>query len=155
MDNAKTWYWLKRYDLSYESLLKVDLELLPGDKNQNKAYNNCILIGNVLSMLRKSEEAPPWYQKALEIKPDDPLALQLLGISFFNMQQWNDAVKPFEKIINENIQVSDMIVDNAILKHKAMNALVMINHHAGNTNKKEYWEKQIKQLLRDYPFLDR
>lgn len=153
LENARTWYWIKKYDLSYTAFIKGEIELLSSEKNPDKVFSDYITMACVLEKLEKRDEMPLWFQKALDIKPNNAMALKALGYTFLNLQQWDEAIRPFEKIVQEKIQISDMFVDNVNLQHEALCALETINHYAGNIEKTKYWEKEREELTAKYSFL--
>ena len=153
LENARTWFWTKKYDLSYEAFKKGEIELLSAENKTDKVFSDYILMACVLEKLEKRDEMPYWFHKALDIKPDDPFALKALGYSYFNLKKCDEAIGPFEKIVKEKICVSDMFVDNVNFKLEVLMSLVVINHNAGNRKKTRYWEKEKKKLISKYPFL--
>lgn len=74
-------------------LYKKAMEINPTNAN---AYNN---LGNIRAMLGDSEGAIYLYKRAVEVKPDYALACYSLSLTYFQMEQYDLAIKYYDKAI--------------------------------------------------------
>lgn len=153
LENARTMYYLKEYDLAFDAYTKAGIENLSIDKNTESAFNDFLLMAFVNDRLENREKVPYWINKALSIKPEDASALKMLGHSYINLELWDQAVKPYEKIINDNISISDMFVDNLYLRLESFLILANICEFSGNSKKSAHWENEANKMYNEYPFL--
>jgi Tfp pilus assembly protein PilF len=62
-----------------------------------KAYEPLVNLGGVLITLRRLEEAGEYNQRAVALRPNDALANSQLGITYFELRQWNLAEQYLER----------------------------------------------------------
>jgi len=84
---------LQKKPLEAEKLYRQAIEL---DSRYCDAMNN---LGFLLRQQGRLDETIAWYQKSLEVKPDNPMVLNNLGIVYKMQKKWSAAIQVFEKLV--------------------------------------------------------
>ena len=98
-DNTNS--WLKLASLygqtsDFHSVIKVCRKIEPALKNHPMLYS---LLGNAHASLGHSNEAHEYYQKALDIQPDDPGLLNNLGNALYLDNKLEEAADIFQRVV--------------------------------------------------------
>jgi tetratricopeptide (TPR) repeat protein len=82
---------LKRYE---EAIPVIDkcMEMRPGDVH-------FIMRGQVEYNLERYESAGEWFDRALELDPDNPLSNQMKGLILYHMKRFSAAIPHLEKAL--------------------------------------------------------
>ncbi len=86
------------------------MELQPGDVN-------FIMRGQVDYILNDYASAGEWFDKALEIDPENPLSNHMKGLSLYNLGLYSEAIPHLEKalVVGDSEAVQN-ILDDCILR---------------------------------------
>jgi len=111
--NFMIWYLLggayaliKDYPAALSSYLKVAQES-GWDKTNIPVYANTLLqIGKAHYALKRYDEALKFYYQSLEHRPDDAMVWFAIGESLFAEGKYAEAHSTFEKVSDENINIS-------------------------------------------------
>ena len=87
--------WFSKYSLEADVVsYATSLKIIPWKSNKSYMWN---ILANRLIEKSKFLEANKYYDKALNLNPNDPVVLRNKGISLANLKQYKDAIEYYDK----------------------------------------------------------
>ena len=147
----------------YSRAIDLFLKLDRIDSNKNKEV--CMNIADVYCLMSDDANAASWYQKVIDIDPNDKIAYTELGSVYDNMGQYEKAVDSFQKVreLDPNCEKTYDYwkrADFKLQKDKEMKADQMIRIPAGefqmgsNDSETKAWEKPVHTVYTDEFYMD-
>lgn len=130
VENGRTYYFLGKYSEAVGAYEQARLSASYAEHDNCRA-DDLKCYGAALQHVGRDAEIPGVLERALTIRSADGVLLQMLGFAYGNLKEWENAASPFRRIVLENIQVSDMFIDNILFRANALDALIHIERQSG------------------------